>query len=97
MLKRLVIALGAAGLVAAVLCLAFRLYLPAVYLLIWGVVAIVAVLFEPWRYLPAVNRNQGHWQATGERFHDPISGDLVEVFYNPATGERDYRGPGPSP
>jgi hypothetical protein len=25
------------------------------------------------------------------RFTDPISGRLIEVDYNPASGERDYR------
>lgn len=97
MLKRFVIALGAAGLVAAALCVALRLYVPAIYLAFWGAVAIVAVLVEPWRYVPGVSRNRGSWQATGERFHDPVSGDLVEVFYNPVTGERDYRKASPSP
>lgn len=91
MLKRFVIALGIAGLVAGIVCLAFRLYVPAIYLFIEGGVLIIAVLFEPWRYLPAVNRHKGQWQTTGERFVDPGSGKLVEVFYNPDTGERDYR------
>ncbi|MGH8279945.1 MAG: hypothetical protein ACRETQ_10350 [Gammaproteobacteria bacterium] len=93
MLKYFVIALGVAGLVAAVVCLAFELFVPAIYLFIEGAVVIVAVLFEPWRYLPKVNRNRGQWQATGERFRDPTSGKLVEVFYNPETGQRDYRDP----
>ncbi|MGH8292030.1 MAG: hypothetical protein ACRESA_01000 [Gammaproteobacteria bacterium] len=91
MLRRFVIALGVAGLVAAIVCLLLRLYVPAIYLFIEGGILIIAVLFEPWRYLPKVNRNKGHWQATGERFVDPTSGKLVEVFYNPETGERDYR------
>ena len=95
MLRRFVIALGVAGLLAGIVCLAFRLYIPAIYLFIEGGVVIIAVLFEPWRYLPKVNRNKGRWQATGERFVDPTSGKLVEVFYNPETGERDYRGVGP--
>lgn len=94
MLKRFVIAVGVAGLLAGVACLLFRLYMPAIYLLIEGGIVVVAVVFEPWRYLPAVNRNKGHWQATGERFMDPTSGKLVEVYYNPDTGERDYRSPG---
>lgn len=92
MLRRFVIALGVAGLLAAIGCLLFQLYVPAIYLFIEGGILIIAVLFEPWRYLPSVNRNKGHWQATGERFVDPTSGKLVEVFYNPETGERDYRG-----
>ncbi|HKT31344.1 MAG TPA: hypothetical protein VJS89_02475 [Gammaproteobacteria bacterium] len=91
MLRRFVIGLGVAGLLAAIVCLLFRLYVPAIYLFIEGGVLIIAILFEPWRYLPAVNRNKGRWQATGERFVDPTSGKLVEVFYNPETGERDYR------
>lgn len=31
------------------------------------------------------------WQSTGERFIDPGTGKLVEVRYNPRTGERVYR------
>ena len=94
MLRRFVIALGVAGLLAGSVCLLLRLLVPAIYLFIEGGILIIAVLFEPWRYLRPVNRNQGHWQATGERFVDPSSGKLVEVFYNPETGERDYRNTG---
>jgi hypothetical protein len=37
----------------------------------------------------------GHdWTLTGERFRDPQSGELLEVWYCPRTGERAYvRGP----
>ena len=31
------------------------------------------------------------WQATGERFLDDTSGRMVEVWFNPATGERRYQ------
>ena len=94
MLRRFVIALGIAGLLAGIACLLLGLYVPAIYLFIEGGILVIAVLFEPWRYLPSVNRSKGHWQATGERFVDPASGKLVEVFYNPETGERDYRSTG---
>ena len=30
------------------------------------------------------------WQQTDERFIDPESGQPVQVFYNPRTGERRY-------
>ena len=30
------------------------------------------------------------WNFTGERFVDPQSGELVEVWYRPRTGERAY-------
>ena len=30
------------------------------------------------------------WRFTGERFLDPPSGELLEVWYSPRTGERAY-------
>jgi hypothetical protein len=30
------------------------------------------------------------WSFTGERFLDPPSGEMVEVWYRPRTGERAY-------
>jgi hypothetical protein len=92
MRKRLVIALGIAGLATAVLFLAFRLYTPAIHLFTWSITVIVATVFEPWRYSPKVNRSSGRWQATRERFNDPVPGDRVKVFYNLGAGERDNHG-----
>jgi hypothetical protein len=38
------------------------------------------------------------WNFTGERFLDPQSGAMLEVWYSPQTGERAYvRGRNPSP
>ncbi len=62
-----------------------------VYLAVNGVIVVSAVLLERQRYHRRVDRTRGHWQPTGERFVDPTSGQLVEVFYNSATGEREYR------
>ncbi len=61
------------------------------YLAVNGFILVSAVLLERKRYHAQVNRTQGHWQPTGERFVDPTTRRLIEVFYNPATGERDYR------
>jgi hypothetical protein len=30
------------------------------------------------------------WSFTGERFLDPKSGEMLEVWYSPRTGERAY-------
>ncbi|HET9628639.1 MAG TPA: hypothetical protein VFP14_04065 [Novosphingobium sp.] len=30
------------------------------------------------------------WEATGERFIDPESGETVAVYFDPASGERRY-------
>ncbi|HUD43943.1 MAG TPA: hypothetical protein VMR41_00165 [Patescibacteria group bacterium] len=36
------------------------------------------------------NTKEG-WQKTGERFTDPSTGKLMDVHYNPKTGERNYK------
>jgi len=61
------------------------------YLAVNGVILVSAVLLERKRYRTRVDRTKGHWQPTGERFVDPTTGRLMEVSYNTATGERDYR------
>jgi hypothetical protein len=64
---------------------------PGIQTLTGGVILLLATLFERWRYN---NRNvsaDGDWQSTGERFVDPESGKLVEVLYDPKSGERRYR------
>lgn len=91
MLRRALIVLGLAGLLGGLVCALMGLWVPAIYLLVECAVLLAAVLLERWRYTRTVNRSTGAWQATGERFLDPSSSKLVEVFYNPETGERDYR------
>ena len=54
-------------------------------------VVLALVIFERSRYQPKVDRSSGEWRATGERFEDPTTGEKMEVFANPKTGERDYR------
>lgn len=60
-------------------------------LALWGTILGGGVLVERWRYqLLADGRPGREWQATSERFVDPETGQLVTVFFNPATGERRY-------
>jgi hypothetical protein len=63
----------------------------AVYLAVNGLILVSAMFFERQRYRSRVDRTQGGFQPTGERFIDPTTEQLMEVFYNPATGEREYR------
>jgi len=63
-----------------------------VYLAVNGLILVSAVVFERRRYHTRADQTQGNWQQTGERFVDPTTQQLMEVFYNPATGEREYRG-----
>ena len=57
----------------------------------YAAVVLVALLAERPRYHRSADRAKGSWLFTGERFTDPASGELIEVFERAHTGERDYR------
>lgn len=57
-----------------------------------GVLIVGGMFWEP-RYRTASNAG-AHWQPTGEKFIDPETSKLVEVDYDPQTGERRYRDAG---
>ena len=58
---------------------------------ILGLVLLVALAVEQWRYEPLTTEHPGTgWLPTDERFVDPESGRMVAVFYKPSTGERRY-------
>ena len=57
---------------------------------LWGGFIAAAVLVERWRYQARTATQGGDWQKTEERFVDPESGQTMQVFYNPRTGERRY-------
>lgn len=60
-------------------------------LLILGTLVTAGIALEPRYGRPHdTARPSGTWERTGERFVDDESGELVEVWYNPATGERRY-------
>lgn len=63
---------------------------PGVQALGVGIVITLGTLFERWRYNDNDQRLDARWQSTGERFADPVTGKEVEVFYDPASGERRY-------
>ena len=93
MLRRVIIGYGLLYLIGAAILLFLvhaTLWL-VVYLAVNGFILVSAMLLERQRYRTRVDRTRGYWQPTGERFVDPVTGRLMEVFYNPATGERDYR------
>jgi hypothetical protein len=58
-------------------------------LIVVGVLICISLVFEG-RYRTA-KVARGQWQPTGEKFIDPATGKLVEVDYDPQTGERRYR------
>ena len=64
---------------------------PAIPVFIFGCLVVVTALIEP-VYGKLVSRPplSGGWRPTGEKFIDPASGKPVEVWFDPATGERRY-------
>ena len=93
MLRWIIIGYGLLSLIGAAILLFIvhaTLWL-VMYLAVNGFILVGALLLERKRYRPPVDRSQGHWQPTGERFVDPTTQKLMEVLYNPTTGERDYR------
>jgi hypothetical protein len=92
MLRWALIVYGVLCLIGAVILLAAHVTTVLVlYLAINGLLIAGGILFERSGYRSQVNRTQGKWQPTGERFNDPTTGQVVQVYYNPQTGERDYR------
>ena len=55
-----------------------------------GMIVLVGTVYERWRYRQLDKRPDRSWEPTGERFVDPSTGEPVEVFYDPRTGERRY-------
>ena len=92
MLRRFLIAFGVFDLIVAGVLL-FVVQAPVVvviYLAVSGAIIAGGILFERQGYRPNVDRTRGKWQPTGERFIDPTTGRMMEVRFNPQTGERDY-------
>ncbi len=56
-----------------------------------GLVIIAAIWLEPRYGRQTSIEDDGKVTPTGERFIDDETGQLVEVWYDPANGERSYR------
>lgn len=90
MLRLVVLVYGILALAGAVVLGLYHVWWIAIYLGINGVLVAGGVLFERGRYRHAPRQLTDRWEATGERFVDPTSRALIEVRYNPETGERAY-------
>ena len=92
MLRIIVYAIGAALLAAAIY---IELSAPAAWpgaveCAIFGILIIVGTALEG-RYRSQRSMTSSDWTPTEERFVDPSTGRMTEVFYNSATGERSYK------
>ena len=90
MLRNALLAIGGLLIAAAVLA-SFVHVEAAIPLAFAGAVLVLAILFEHHVYKPTHADPPGpNWRPTNERFIDPSSGETIEVFSNPRTGERRY-------
>jgi hypothetical protein len=90
MLRTFVIAVGAVLTCVGIGLIACGVHAPGWQALVLGVIVLIGILFERWRYRRIEEPSNGHWQRTDEKFIDPSTGDTVEVMFDPSTGERRY-------
>jgi hypothetical protein len=53
-------------------------------------VVLLGLVFERWRYAKLQQHAPSRFEATDERFADPESGNIVEVYFDRESGERRY-------
>jgi hypothetical protein len=86
-----ILTVGILMLLAGVALLAADEAAPALWLLVVGGAITVGTVLERVIYKPLLRGSPGPgWVKTAERFIDPDTGRPVDVFYNPASGERQY-------
>lgn len=88
MLRAVVLCLGALAVAAGAVLLGTG-DRAGINLILIGAVILLGTAFERWRYRKAPPAG-ARWQRTAERFVDPTTGDTMEVYYDPASGERRY-------
>lgn len=93
MLRATLIAGSAAALITGAVLTGAGLRVPGLYLLGTGAAVFLGTVFERWRYRTAQHLDGEPWRLTGERFEDPTTGELLEVYFNPRTGQRRYLTP----
>lgn len=64
---------------------------PALWLILacYWTFGIIVIAVECGRYRPVLRGT--NFQPTAERYQDPVSGQTIRVYADPATGQRDYR------
>ena len=88
-LRSVVITVLAVGVVLAIVLALTRPADPWIVFAVYGTLGLLAILFERGRYRPKLTGTQ--FTPTPERYADPVTGELIRVYVDPATGERDYR------
>ena len=90
-MRAAILTVGILMLLAGFLLLAADEMVLALWLLVGGGLITVGTVLERVIYKPLLRGSPGPgWVKTAERFVDPDTGQPVDVFYNPTSGERQY-------
>jgi hypothetical protein len=90
MLRKVVLVIALLLVALGLWLLSRRVWSPGLQVLIIASVVLLGTVFENWRYRKGPPAHGAQWQPTDEKFADPISGEEMEVQYDPASGERRY-------
>jgi hypothetical protein len=90
MLRKVVLGFAVVMGVVGLGLVARGVWAPGFQLLVIATLVVLGTVFERWRYHKAPSAPGTQWQHTDEKFADPISGEEMEVQYDPVSGERRY-------
>jgi hypothetical protein len=90
MLRRFVLGIALLLAMLGLWLLSRRLWAPGLQVLAMAALVFLGTAFESWRYRKGSGPHGAQWQHTAEKFADPISGEEMEVQYDPVSGERRY-------
>jgi hypothetical protein len=96
MLRLAVLIFGVLLLAGSAITAGYGVPVAPLWLLVGGGLITVGTLCERVFYKPLLSAKPGAgWVRTEERFIDPHTGKMVDVFYQPASGDRQYVSHGP--
>jgi hypothetical protein len=90
MLRLLVLAVGVLLVVSGLVILLCTVGGAGWPVLVMGIVVLLGTVFERWRYRTVEDAAPVQSQRTGESFLDPATGEPIQVYFDPRTGERRY-------
>jgi hypothetical protein len=90
MLRKLVLGFALLLALMGVWLLSRHYWEPGIQILVIALLVFLGTVFESWRYRKGAGPRGAQWQPTQEKFADPISGEEMEVEYDPVSGERRY-------
>ena len=90
MLRKVLLLIAAAMFATGLVLVARGVVPPGWQLVGLGGALLLALVFERWRYRESAGAGGRGWQRTGERFEDPETGQVMEVLFDPSSGQRRY-------